>query len=96
METYVETYVETCVAFRCGWPRLATCWHGEHLHRLLHLRLHLHLRHHRGLHSGSTVAPQWKSMEIHNFFQYFSESLGYFLDFWSNIKVLGQNKVGTV
>ena len=44
------------------------------------------------LHSGSTV-------EIHGnplIFLYFSNFLGYFLNFWSNIKVFGQNKVGIV
>ena len=44
------------------------------------------------LSSGSTV-------EIHGnplIFGYFSEFLGYFLDFWLNIRVFGQNKVGIV
>ena len=44
------------------------------------------------LHSGSTV-------EIHGnpwIFEYFSKFLGYFLDFWSNMRVFGENKVGIV
>ena len=50
-----------------------------------------------------TVAPQWlhsgSTVEIHGnpwIFGYFSGFLGYFLDFWSNIRVFGQNKVGIV
>ena len=46
------------------------------------MRLHIGL--HIGLHGNPWI------------FGYFSGFLGYFQDFWSNIRVFGQNKVGIV
>ena len=49
--------------------------------------------------AGPTLATGGSTVEIHGnpwIFWYFSEFLGYFLNFWSNIKVFGQNKVGIV